>query len=162
MKYLILGPQRDRIMRVVDEQPTRKGVRTLEVSNAKAATAKTLLDEGKQPIILNGEVVGLIDLHESGTDLRWDAQDGRFKIVVPEKVTPRQLKRAMIKAGLNPATITVAINSIEDATEQALAKADWEDASFIERQYPLINQFAAGFGLSEEDVDELFRAAAKE
>ena len=81
---------------------------------------------------------------------------------VPQKVTPRQLKRALIKAGVDPAMIDSAIDAIEDGTERALAKADWHDASFIERGYPLINQFAAGLGLSEEDVDMLFRAAAKE
>lgn len=84
------------------------------------------------------------------------------KTPVPLKVTPRQLKRALIKEGIDPTMIDSAIEAIEDDTERALAKADWHDASFIERGYPLINQFAVGLGLSEEDIDNIFRAAAQE
>ncbi|MDV7392991.1 hypothetical protein RZS08_16590, partial [Arthrospira platensis SPKY1] len=74
----------------------------------------------------------------------------------------RQLKRALILAGIDPAMIDSAIEAIEDGTERALAKADWHDAAFIERGYPLITQFAAGLGLSDDTVDNLFRAAAQE
>jgi hypothetical protein len=161
MKYLILGPQRDRIMRVVDEQPTREGIRTLEVSNAKAATAQTLLDEGKQPIILNGDVVSLTELREEGTEVRWDDETSAFKIVVPDSLTRRQFHLAALSLGLTKEIILTAINTIQDETQQALAKVDYEEASVFKRDWPLLVQMAHTLSLTDDQIDQAFIQGAK-
>jgi hypothetical protein len=73
-------------------------------------------------------------------------------IVVPDQVTPRQLKLALIQDGSYET-----VKSIVDAQPVAV-QVDWYDASFFERtnatleslrQHPNINK-------TSEEVDELF------
>lgn len=80
---------------------------------------------------------------------------------VPYRVSQRQLRLAMLAAGINPATITAAINAISDPAQKAGAAVEWEYAAWFERQHPLIASLSAGLGLSSEDVDNLFRAAIR-
>ncbi|MGE0024329.1 MAG: hypothetical protein AB7S70_11940 [Hyphomicrobium sp.] len=74
--------------------------------------------------------------------------------VVPQAVTPYQARRALDAAGLR------------DAAEAAIAAADydvrdaWEYALTIERNSPFIAALAPALGLSSEQIDALFIAAA--
>jgi len=78
---------------------------------------------------------------------------------VPFKVSPRQLRLAMLAGGINPSTVTAAIDAIPDAAQKAAALVEWEYAIWFERTHPLINSLAAGLGLTSDDVDNLFRQA---
>lgn len=85
----------------------------------------------------------------------WIAAQEQFVDVkpVPTVVTPRQIRRALIVAGLR------------DAVEQILSKADqssrddWEYATEVRRDWPLVVQMGAALGKTSEEIDEIFRIA---
>lgn len=72
---------------------------------------------------------------------------------VPEVVTPRQFRLAVVAAG-------IALGDIESALAgNAAALVEWEYASEFRRDHPMISQLAAGFGLGAAELDALFIAA---
>lgn len=79
---------------------------------------------------------------------------------VPPQVTPRQIRLALVDAGLDPDAITAALDLIEDDVTRKKARIEWEYASVINRRHPLIAQLAAIEKMPEEQVDALFQAAA--
>lgn len=80
-------------------------------------------------------------------------------IPVPEVVTRRQAKVALLQAGLLD-DVEAAIAAIPDETERRIAQVDWADAQEVRRDWPLLVQMAAQIGLTPEQVDNLFRQAA--
>lgn len=58
-------------------------------------------------------------------------------------------------------TIESALAKISDAGKRADAAIEWQDASAYERDHPLIAQVGDACGLTSEQIDDLFRAAAK-
>ncbi len=73
---------------------------------------------------------------------------------VPEAVTPRQIRRALNAAGLR-ATVEVAV-----AQAPQDVRDDWEFALEIRRDHPELNAMALALGLTSEQLDALFIAAA--
>lgn len=73
---------------------------------------------------------------------------------VPQTVTPLQARRAINAAGLR-AAIEAAIAAADQDAKDA-----WEYATVIERSNPTIAAMATGLGLTEAQIDDLFRAAA--
>ena len=73
---------------------------------------------------------------------------------VPAVVTPHQIRLALNDAGLR------------EAVEQAVAASDqaikdwWEYALDVERKHPLIDSMAQQLGITEQQLDALFVAAA--
>ena len=91
---------------------------------------------------------------------RYIVQSGGIVESVPEVITPRQATIVMIKNGLLEA-VESAIDAIPDETERAIARADYTRAGEIRRDWPLLDQITASLGLSSQDVDDLFRQAAR-
>lgn len=79
---------------------------------------------------------------------------------VPEQVTKAQGKAALITAGLWQAVLDY-VAGIENPTEQALAEVALNDTQDWRRDSPFLNQAAAAIGLSNEQLDDLFTAAAQ-
>lgn len=77
---------------------------------------------------------------------------------VPERVTRRQARQALLLAGLLD-RVQPAINAIPDATERGLAQIEWEDSQTFERSRPFLNQVGAALGLAQADIDRLFITA---
>ena len=73
---------------------------------------------------------------------------------VPESVTPRQARLALLGAGLLDA-VNAAV-----AAAGTQAQIDWDYALEIKRSNPLIASMAAGLGLTSAQIDDLFRTAA--
>lgn len=73
---------------------------------------------------------------------------------VPEIITPRQAKLALLGAGLL-SQAEAAIASLP-AEQKAVAQIEWEYAHEFRRDWPLLTALAAGMGLTEAQVDELF------
>lgn len=77
-----------------------------------------------------------------------------FDAAVPASITPYQARRALNAAGLR------------DAAEAAIAAASqdvrdaWEYALTIERRSPFIEAIGSALGLTEQQIDSLFVAAA--
>lgn len=104
------------------------------------------------------------------------SQDGRIKIVeatdlqaeaaaffepepepVPEAVTARQARLALLGVG-KLAMVEGALAAIPGVQGEA-ARIEWEYASEVQRHSPLIAALAPMLGLTDSQVDDLFRAA---
>lgn len=77
-------------------------------------------------------------------------------VLVPVSVTPYQARIALLNAGLLASVETV---MADPGTDQAAGIA-WEYATAIERDSPFIAALAPALGLTEEQIDGLFIAAA--
>lgn len=80
--------------------------------------------------------------------------------VVPEKVTPRQIRIALTLAGISESFIDSAIDALSEPS-RSVAKITWEYSTEIFRNNPLILSLAPAMGLTSEQVDGLFIQAAK-
>ncbi len=74
---------------------------------------------------------------------------------VPEAVTPRQIRKALNASGLR-ATVEAAV-----AAAPQDVRDEWEYALEIRRDYPLMTAMAAQLGMTDAQIDDLFRAAAQ-
>ncbi len=77
---------------------------------------------------------------------------------VPESVTMRQCRIALLDAGLLDA-VQSSIATMP-GTEGERARIDWEYALEVRRDWPLIAYMAGDLGLTDEQVDGLFVAAS--
>jgi hypothetical protein len=90
--------------------------------------------------------------------------DGQFvrpapvQAPVPQSVTMRQCRIALLDAGLLDA-VQSSIATMP-GTEGERARIDWEYALEVRRDWPLISYMAGDLGLTDEQVDDLFVAAA--
>lgn len=74
-------------------------------------------------------------------------------IPVPAAVTPLQARKALRLAGIMPSVQLYLATAPAEVTEA------WEYANEIERTNTIITQVAGQLGLTDEQVDDLFRAA---
>ncbi len=87
------------------------------------------------------------------------AQDAaRYK--GPDVVTMAQARKALILSGVSITAVNAAIAAIPDATQRQLAETDWEYATTMRRQSPLVTSLAPVLGLTDEEIDDLFVLAA--
>ena len=75
-------------------------------------------------------------------------------VVVPESVTPRQVRLILLQQGLL-ANVEAMIAQQDEAT-----KITWEFASEFRRDDPLLLALSANLGLTSEQIDQFFIAAA--
>jgi len=68
-------------------------------------------------------------------------------------VGPLQMRKALRQMGL--------MQQVKDflATQDEETQEEWEYATVIERNYPMIETVRVGFGMTEEQVDDLFTLA---
>ena len=107
---------------------------------------------------------GMIAIASDEAQIGWSYADGAFTPpappppVVPQAVTPRQLKLALLGADL--------LDDIEafiaSGAVPRKAVISWEDATEYRRDDPMLNEMAAHLTppLSAEQIDQLFIAAA--
>lgn len=77
---------------------------------------------------------------------------------VPEVVTMRQARLALLQSGLL-AQVNTAVSSMTGAAGDA-ARIEWEFSSTVERNLPLVQSLTGVLGLTEAQIDDLFRLAA--
>lgn len=88
-------------------------------------------------------------------------EDGTWAIQpapVPQSVTMRQARQAMLYAG-----ILVQVDSLIAAMpgeEGESARIDWNHARDVKRDWPLIGALGPQVGLNEQQIDDLFIYAA--
>ena len=78
---------------------------------------------------------------------------------VPQSVARAQGKAALIGAGMW-AGVLAFVAAIADDTERALAEVALHDTQTWQRNSPFLNAAKDGLGLTDEQLDELFVAAA--
>jgi hypothetical protein len=74
-------------------------------------------------------------------------------------VTPAQIRLALIENGISLATITNALNAIEDSVEREKATVLWEYATIVERNNPFVNAIGTMLGKTPEEIDAIFSLA---
>lgn len=77
----------------------------------------------------------------------------------PTVVTRAQGKAALIQSGLWASVVSY-VDGIEDPTQQALARVALDDTTEWRRDSPFLATAAAALGLTDQDLDGLFVAAA--
>ena len=78
---------------------------------------------------------------------------------VPESCTPRQFRLALLDFNIDPDYITNFIQQIEDLDQRKRILIIWEYSNSIERNDPLIDQFAQLLNVDNLTVDEIFKKA---
>lgn len=79
---------------------------------------------------------------------------------VPESVTRRQLKEWLIANDLID-QVEAALNAIADAKQRRIALNWWTESQDFRRDHPLVASLAAALGMTSEQVDAAFSAAAQ-
>ena len=80
-------------------------------------------------------------------------------VAVPEVVTMRQARLALLGAGLL-AQVDAAIASMPEPQKKA-ASIEWEYSNALQRNNPFVSQLGAALGLDESGIDALFVEASK-
>jgi len=77
---------------------------------------------------------------------------------IPQEVTMRQARLALLGAGLLGG-VDAAIASLPSPTKEA-ASIEWEYAAVVQRSSGLVPAMATALGMTSEQIDALFVAAA--
>lgn len=77
---------------------------------------------------------------------------------VPEVVTMRQARLALLQSGLL-AQVNTAVAAMPGAAGDA-ARIEWEFSSTVERNRPLVQSLVGALGMTDAQLDDLFRLAA--
>jgi hypothetical protein len=75
--------------------------------------------------------------------------------LVPDAITPRQMRLALLARGISPAMIAGMLAGNE------AAMIEWEYSLEILRTHPLVTSMASAMGMEDSDVKALFTAAAE-
>lgn len=79
-------------------------------------------------------------------------------VVVPQVVTMRQARLALLGAGLLP-QVETAINALPEPQRSA-ARIEWDYSSEVHRDRTFVQQLGAALGLTDQQLDDLFTQAA--
>ncbi|MHB1407992.1 MAG: hypothetical protein ACYCXC_00110 [Acidovorax defluvii] len=90
----------------------------------------------------------------------WAVETAVPVVIVPTSVTPRQARLALLQIGKLDA-VSAALTAIPDPARRTAAQVEWEYATVIERNSPLVTSLAAGLGLTAADIEALFEAASR-
>ena len=88
---------------------------------------------------------------------RQDEHDAATRPPVPQEVTMRQARLALLGAG-KLAAVDAAINALPEPSRSA-ARIEWDYSSTVRRQQPLVLQLGPALGLDAAALDALFLAA---
>jgi hypothetical protein len=96
------------------------------------------------------------DLDQARAD--WEATLGFSTHPVPQEVSMRQARLALLGAGLL-STVRQFLEALPGDEGEA-ARIEWEYAGSVTRSSALINSIGGQLGLTETQIDDLFRTAA--
>lgn len=91
----------------------------------------------------------------------WDFETstwGAIPVVVPDEVTMRQARLALLGAGLLD-DVEAALEAFPGVDGQA-ARIEWNYSSEVHRNKPFVQLLGAQLGLTSEELDNLFIVAA--
>lgn len=93
------------------------------------------------------------------TQEEFDALEWPLPPGPPTTVSMRQARLALLGAGLLP-QVEAAFDQMDEPDKSA-ATIEWEYATELRRDHPLVASLAAALGLTEQQVDDLFIAASQ-
>lgn len=142
--------------------PVFPPVAGLEFSWARESRYPTDVPEffGTCPDEANTQIEGVLGVYSQADWETMRDDEMRARNPVPESVTRAQGKAALITAGLWPGVLDF-VAAIPDPTERALAEVALHDTQEWRRSSPFFNAAATALGLTGEQLDNLFLAAAQ-
>lgn len=94
----------------------------------------------------------------------WGYVGGKFvepapqPLPVPNEITMRQARLELLNIGkLND--VDAALASIPDENQRLAAQIEWEYSAVVQRNAPLVQSLTPTLGLTEAEMDDLFRRA---
>ena len=81
------------------------------------------------------------------------------EIVIPQVVTMRQARLALLSAG-KLSQVDAVIDSLPEPHKSA-ARIEWDYSSEVQRDRPFVQQIGAALGYTSEQLDHLFLEASK-
>lgn len=96
------------------------------------------------------------DLDQARAD--WELAEGIKTHPVPQEVSMRQARLALLGAGLL-STVQQSLDALPGDEGEA-ARIEWEYAGSVTRSSELITSIGSQLGLTEAEIDNLFRTAA--
>lgn len=146
----------------ITKQPATNGpvlpaVKGLEYVWARESSYPTDVPEffGTCPDDADTQVNGVLGVYLQADWETMRDDEMRARNPVPQQVTMRQARLALLKAGL----LDDAESTIASAGREA--QLEWEYASVIERSNPVIAIVQQQQGVTDDQIDDLFREAAK-
>lgn len=103
-------------------------------------------------------VEGVLAVLNEADYTNFKADEMRARDKTPKTVTVRQVRLQLLAAGYLP-TVTDAIAAMTGPEGEA-ARIEWEYATEVKRDHPLTQALMAVLGLTDEQMNELFVAAA--
>lgn len=92
------------------------------------------------------------------SNIAWDqmiSAEQKAAAAVPPSITPYQARKILTIVGLR-STVEQAVQEADQEVKDA-----WEYALKIERHSPLVTSIGAALGLTDQQIDHLFIAAAQ-
>lgn len=84
-----------------------------------------------------------------------DARAAAAAALVPQQVSRRQARQALLLAGLLD-QVPAKIALIADETKRGMAQIEWDDSQVFERHRPLLIEIGTAIGLDAAGLDKLF------
>ena len=81
-------------------------------------------------------------------------------VVVPQSISPRQIRLWFIQNDIPLSMVENAIDSIQDNVLRETTRVEWEYSPYVERNHPMINNLGAILGLTPEMIDQAFIIAS--
>lgn len=78
---------------------------------------------------------------------------------VPESVTPRQMRIALVMSGISLSTIEAIIDSLPEP-QKSVTKITWEYSVEFQRKNPILIAMAPALGFNSQQLDQLFTLAS--
>lgn len=92
-------------------------------------------------------------------DMTQEEIEARDRAQVPSFVTMRQARLALLGAGIL-SQVDGAIDSLEEPAKSA-ARIEWEYSQTVERRTPFVLILGEALGLTETQIDDLFKTAVQ-
>jgi hypothetical protein len=158
--YLIADSTTNRILSIVTSpQEPKGGTRVREISLDEFKRFNTLRGKAEKPGDNQRRFVGIDD---PAKGIREATASERAALApVPPVITPAQLRLWLNNAGIPANSVDNAIAAIPDEKQRQEASIRWEYTTEIRRDNPLVDALAQTLGLTEAQVDQAFRDAAK-
>jgi hypothetical protein len=126
-----------------------------------------IIDAGRVTNIIESDAefaasIGAIDATGAIIGWLWDGETFTAPTpppaIVPQSVTMRQARLALLQAGLL-SNVTSAINALPSPQKEA-ASIEWEYSQTVERNRGFVLLLGAALGLTETQLDDLFILAS--
>lgn len=78
---------------------------------------------------------------------------------IPQTISARQIRIWLIQHGVSLQSVETAIDNISDTLLRDITRVEWEYATYLERNHPMLPVLAVSLGFEESILDQLFMEA---